>query len=326
VKTYVFDTLDYYGDEPPIARLNACEKLAEFSEGLGYDGIIISEHHFSPSAILTSPLLFLLHLSRKVNFQVGVFVLPLPYYDPRRLAEDLVTLDNFTSGRLIAALGSGFNVNEFKGFGIDINKRRQIASESKLIVKTLVAGKKISKLSLEHFSGEEIQITCGSFYGISDRLYTAATGLVTAKYVAEQSENLVLSPFEGGYAGFDELGVCLEDYWRRNDSEHSDVIVTLFVFCAETSEKVEAASFYFNRYIIDFRRGAQKGDDLFKLFFYRGQALFGTPKELIEKLSKLNRFKIKKLALIFNFGGMPEVMYQKSMHLFKKMVLSELDF
>jgi alkanesulfonate monooxygenase SsuD/methylene tetrahydromethanopterin reductase-like flavin-dependent oxidoreductase (luciferase family) len=109
MKIYVFDTLDFYADKPPNVRLSEAVDLAKFTESIGFDGFIVSEHHFSNVAVLTSPLIFLTWLSTIVKYQLGVFVLALPYYDPRRLAEDLIMLDNLIGGRLISGFGAGFN-------------------------------------------------------------------------------------------------------------------------------------------------------------------------------------------------------------------------
>src|SRR5205823_5191777 len=75
-------------------RYAAALDMAEWADGLGCVSIALSEHHGSPDGYLPSPLTMLAAMAaRTTNVRFLVAALVAPFYDPLRLAEDLVVLD-----------------------------------------------------------------------------------------------------------------------------------------------------------------------------------------------------------------------------------------
>jgi alkanesulfonate monooxygenase SsuD/methylene tetrahydromethanopterin reductase-like flavin-dependent oxidoreductase (luciferase family) len=96
------------------------------AEDLGFDGVVINEHHQNAYGLMPSPNLIAAALSQRTSrIRVCVLGNALPLYDPpTRVAEEFAMLDLLTGGRLIAGLvvGGGpeyysYNVNPTEARG-----------------------------------------------------------------------------------------------------------------------------------------------------------------------------------------------------------------
>src|SRR5579864_8235824 len=85
----------------PADRYSAALEMAEWADRLGCLAITLSEHHSSSDGYLPSPLMMLSAMAaRTTTVMLSVAALIAPFYDPVRLAEDLVVLDHLSRGRL----------------------------------------------------------------------------------------------------------------------------------------------------------------------------------------------------------------------------------
>jgi len=97
----------------------------ELADRLGYHAAWFAEHHFHVHrGHLPNPLLLALHLAgRTKEIHLGSAVITTALHDPLRLAEDLLTADVLTGGRLSIGLGSGSSPSEFTAFGVPAEDR-----------------------------------------------------------------------------------------------------------------------------------------------------------------------------------------------------------
>jgi alkanesulfonate monooxygenase SsuD/methylene tetrahydromethanopterin reductase-like flavin-dependent oxidoreductase (luciferase family) len=95
------------------------------ADRLGYRAVWFAEHHFhAHRGHLPNPLLFALHLAGKTEqIHLGSAVITTALHHPLRLAEDLLTADLLTGGRLSIGIGSGSSPSEFEAFGISAEQR-----------------------------------------------------------------------------------------------------------------------------------------------------------------------------------------------------------
>ena len=116
--------------------------MASEAEGLGFESIWVTEHHFSNSSISPSPLQSLAYLAgRTRQVKLGTQVVVLPWNDPVRVAEQALWLDNVTEGRLLLGFGRGLGKMEYDGLRVDINQTRQLYREhAELIITALETG------------------------------------------------------------------------------------------------------------------------------------------------------------------------------------------
>ncbi len=117
-------------------------EMAIEAEGLGFESIWVTEHHFSNYSISPSPLQELAYLAgRTRHVKLGTQVIVLPWNDPVRVAEQALWLDNVTDGRLLLGFGRGLGGFEYEGLRVDINQTRELYREhAELIIAALETG------------------------------------------------------------------------------------------------------------------------------------------------------------------------------------------
>jgi alkanesulfonate monooxygenase SsuD/methylene tetrahydromethanopterin reductase-like flavin-dependent oxidoreductase (luciferase family) len=105
-------------------RYAATLEIAEWGERLGCVSVIVSEHHGSADGYLPSPLTMVAALAaRTQTIRIGVAALIAPFYDPLRLAEDLLVLDHLSRGRIDLILANGYVPDEFELLGVPTTER-----------------------------------------------------------------------------------------------------------------------------------------------------------------------------------------------------------
>ena len=91
--------------------------------GLGFDGLLLSEHHFgggySPSPNILLPLI----AERTKTLRLGVMGMVLPYHNAWRLVEEVGMLDILTGGRLEVGTAAGIP-GEFQKIGLPTDEAR----------------------------------------------------------------------------------------------------------------------------------------------------------------------------------------------------------
>jgi len=106
------------------------DRLIPLAETLGFDSFQTTEHHFQDNGWAPSPLVVLAKaagLTKTMRLVTNIIVLPL--YDPLRLVEDVVTLDNLCEGRLTLGVSPGYVSEEFVAYGVPHAERFQRSEE-----------------------------------------------------------------------------------------------------------------------------------------------------------------------------------------------------
>jgi probable F420-dependent oxidoreductase len=116
------------GDPPRGARLRQCiEQVcaeAQLAEQVGFDTILVGEHHQHRDGFLPSPLIVSTAVAaRTQKIRIGTGILLLPLYHPVHVAEDAATLDIISNGRLVLGVGMGYQAGDFAAFGIPPRQR-----------------------------------------------------------------------------------------------------------------------------------------------------------------------------------------------------------
>jgi alkanesulfonate monooxygenase SsuD/methylene tetrahydromethanopterin reductase-like flavin-dependent oxidoreductase (luciferase family) len=98
----------------------------QYAEELGYDFVLIAEHHFSNYGTSPAPLLQALAIAQRTKrLKIATAVLVLPIWQPLRLAEEVAVLDQLTDGRFICGIGRGYQPHEFARFGVTVEESRR---------------------------------------------------------------------------------------------------------------------------------------------------------------------------------------------------------
>jgi alkanesulfonate monooxygenase SsuD/methylene tetrahydromethanopterin reductase-like flavin-dependent oxidoreductase (luciferase family) len=105
-------------------RYAATLEIAEWADRLGCVSLVLSEHHGSADGYLPSPLTMAAAIvARTQTTRVSVAALIAPFYDPLRLAEDLLVLDHLSRGRIDLIIGGGYVPAEFETLGVPMKER-----------------------------------------------------------------------------------------------------------------------------------------------------------------------------------------------------------
>jgi alkanesulfonate monooxygenase SsuD/methylene tetrahydromethanopterin reductase-like flavin-dependent oxidoreductase (luciferase family) len=92
----------------------------ELSEALGFDGIVLNEHHFTAYGLMPSPNIICAALARRTKrIKIAILGNITPVRDhPLMIAEELAMLDNIMGGRLISGFVRGIGI-EYLVWGVN---------------------------------------------------------------------------------------------------------------------------------------------------------------------------------------------------------------
>ena len=147
-----------FADTALADRYGAALDMVEWADGLGCVSIAVSEHHGSPDGYLPSPLPMVAAMAARTNsvrFMVAALI--APFYDPLRLAEDLVVLDHLSRGRVDLIVAGGYVRDEFDMFGVPMGERGRRVTETVATLRAAFTGEPFE------FRGRTVQVTPGPY-------------------------------------------------------------------------------------------------------------------------------------------------------------------
>ena len=131
---------------------------AQLAEASGFDSCFFGEHHQDRDGFLPSPLIVATAVAaRTTRLRVGTSVILLPLHHPVRVAEDVITLDLVSKGRVVLGVGIGYQSGDFRAFSVPMEDRAGRFEESIEILRLCWAGETFSFRG-KHYTLEDIQI------------------------------------------------------------------------------------------------------------------------------------------------------------------------
>ncbi|WP_421120696.1 LLM class flavin-dependent oxidoreductase [Aquihabitans daechungensis] len=130
--------------------------MARYVDEHGCASIVVSEHHASDDGYLPAPFQLAAAMAAATSATPIVLALTiLPFHDPVRLAEDIITLDHLSEGRSMVVLGLGYRPVEYQLFGVDFRRRAAVADEK--------LARLLELLDAAHAGVDEVRVTPGPF-------------------------------------------------------------------------------------------------------------------------------------------------------------------
>lgn len=321
--------------------------LAVLADGLGFDTLWATEHHFSPYLMTPSPLQLLSYLAgRTRNADIGSAVVVLPWHDPVRVAEEIAMLDIMLDKReLFLGFGCGAGADESGRLRIPPGESRARFAECLEIIRRGLTETRFS-FDGEYYRLPDVEIRPQPRRNLVERMYCAWMSPETLEIAAKQRLDAMFA-----------VSRSLDDYPEEVaafNAARSEIglgpaapIVINTVYCAEsedeayegavkhTEEYWEAAALHYKW--IDAERYEKIGD--YDVYVAMGNALgdvdpgqarqenldgilWGTPEQLIEKIEALQKAaSASEIAANFRYGSMTYEEGLRNVRLFGEEVL-----
>lgn len=132
----------------------AAVDMCAWAEMRGAVVAVLSEHHGTDDGHLAAPHLLAAAIAARTS-QLGIMLaaVPIPFWDPVRLAEEISALDIISRGRVMYAFGIGHRPQEYRHFGVDVRQRGRLADENLAALIGLLRGEYV-----EH-RGRTVRVT-----------------------------------------------------------------------------------------------------------------------------------------------------------------------
>ncbi|HZP73625.1 MAG TPA: LLM class flavin-dependent oxidoreductase [Gaiellaceae bacterium] len=133
-----------------VVRRDELAAMARAAEDVGLDSIWVGDHllYRGDGRPERGPwdcwatLAWLAEVTSRV--ELGPLVACTAFHPPGVLARTIAAVDELSSGRIVAALGAGWNVEEFRAFGLPFDHHVSRFAEAFEIVRRLLAGERVT--------------------------------------------------------------------------------------------------------------------------------------------------------------------------------------
>lgn len=142
--TLRFDMRSAPGAAPRPDLYEAAVDMCAWAETRGAVLAVLSEHHATEDGHLAAPHLLAAAIAACTRtLHVLVAAVPIPFWDPVRLAEEMCALDIISRGRVSYAFGIGHRDEEYLHFGVDRSRRGNLADDRLAVLLRLVRGESV---------------------------------------------------------------------------------------------------------------------------------------------------------------------------------------
>jgi alkanesulfonate monooxygenase SsuD/methylene tetrahydromethanopterin reductase-like flavin-dependent oxidoreductase (luciferase family) len=143
------------GGAGPAADLYAAAiDMCAWAETRGAVLAVLSEHHGADDGHLPAPLMLASAIAARTHsLAILLAAVPIPFWDPVRLAEEMSVLDLISGGRVSYAFGVGHRSQEYDHFGVDMATRGRVADEMLAVLGPLLRGEPVE------YRGRTVRVT-----------------------------------------------------------------------------------------------------------------------------------------------------------------------
>lgn len=196
-------------DGVPATELYAAAvQMCEWAETRGAVVAVLSEHHGTDDGHLPAPLLLASAIAARTSrLAILLAAVPITFWDPVRLAENIAVLDIISRGRVSYAFGIGHRAEEYEHFGVDMRRRGAAADESLALLRRLLAGDPID------IDGRHVQVTPPPASAGGPYMLIAGGSRAAARRAARHGLGFI------SQVGSDELRDFYENECRANGFE-----------------------------------------------------------------------------------------------------------
>ncbi len=119
--------------------------MCEWADEHGALTVMFNEHHSAPDGYLPSPLVMAAAAAARTStVPISCSALLALMYDPVKLAEDMITLDHLSGGRVSYTIGLGYRDAEYEMFGVDRRRRGALMDEHLDVLRRALTGERFT--------------------------------------------------------------------------------------------------------------------------------------------------------------------------------------
>ena len=177
----------------PMVYERALDRVRIMDE-TGYDCVWLAEHHFSTYSVCPSVHVMAMHTAdRTENLRIGTAVTLAAFYHPLRIAEEVALLDVLTGGRINWGAGRGFDLTEFRAFGVP---REESAARFRESVEVVLAAWRDERINFhgDYYDFEDIEVLPKPFQQPTPPFWVAAGSPDAIDWAAEKGYSILLDP------------------------------------------------------------------------------------------------------------------------------------
>jgi len=194
----------------PTVYQRALQRI-EIMDRTGYDAVWLTEHHFTTYSVCPSiPVLGTYAAARTKNLRIGTAVCLAAFYHPLRLAEEIALLDILSDGRVNWGAGRGYDLNEFKTFGVPFDESYARFREAVDIVVRAWTDERLTYKG-KYFSFDNVEVLPKPLQQPHPPVWTAAASPGSIEWAAAAGYSILMDP----HATHTELGEKRELYQQK---------------------------------------------------------------------------------------------------------------
>ena len=213
------------------------------AEEYGFDSVWQVEHHFSDYGHCVSAAVMLATVAAATSHvRLGSGVVALPFHNPIRVAEEFALVDLLSDGRLDFGIGRGFQPVEFRGYGVDQSKSREIFNEALEVIIQAWTRERVD-FAGSYFRFKDVAVKPKPLQKPHPPIWMAAVSPESFVFAGARGFNLICGPIFG--LGHDYLEKNLHAY-RESLSSHGydpasrQIAMLAMVYVAANESKAES--------------------------------------------------------------------------------------
>ena len=328
--------------------------LASLAEPLGFDTLGALEHHFWNYAMSPDNTQFLAYMAartERIRLLTGAIILPW-HSHPVRSVERMIMLDHLSGGRALLGIGRGLARREYEAFGIDMNEARDRFDEAaEMILRGLETG--VVEGHGPYYPQKRIEVRPGNFAGAApwrDRFYAVGMSSDSVPVVARLGARMMSFAQKPWKEMTDHFARYRELFAKHHpDRPVPPPVCVDFMCCDESADRAEelAREHMANYYVTVMEHYEMASTHFSQMKGYGDYATnalalqaagmeqaangfvdintWGTPNRILEGLEQRQRdLGDFDLTVQVSYGGMTPENAEKSMRLFARKVLPEV--
>jgi alkanesulfonate monooxygenase SsuD/methylene tetrahydromethanopterin reductase-like flavin-dependent oxidoreductase (luciferase family) len=326
------------------------------AEEVGFEYVWQVEHHFLPEFSHSSAndifLAAVAQHTKTIRMGLGVVLMPAGFNHPFKIAERVATLDNLSNGRVDFGMGRSITTQELLGFGIQPGDAKPMLLEAARIVPQMWRNEVFPGHEGRYYQLPERHVVPKPLQKPSPPMWMAAGSPESFEQAGQLGVGLLCFVLTDGTDIAPKIQRYKDAIAKCTDPVAGEINEHVGVFqithCAETAAEArevagESALFYgsvlgqffgnlggFTGYeaykaLIEAaeRRiaGMTGNEDPVQTFLNSGQALVGTPDDILDRIAVLKDAGADQIIMLKQFGNVPHENILRSIDLIGKRVI-----